>query len=158
LRLEADKDGLRIETRLGSIEVLTVRKVKPSDDSRGMSGETRGLSFEVSSLRPQFSGLKSQVSSLRPQVSGVSSSEIGMSKIKDFETALQRLEEIVKKLDSGDLPLASLLEIYEEGVTLSRFCQSKLEEAERKVEILTKKTDGRLAKLPFEEKGEDESP
>jgi exodeoxyribonuclease VII small subunit len=144
LRLEADKDGLRIETRLGSIEVLTVRKVKPSDDSRGMSGETRGLSFEVSSLRPQ--------------VSGVSSSEIGMSKIKDFETALQRLEEIVKKLDSGDLPLASLLEIYEEGVTLSRFCQSKLEEAERKVEILTKKTDGRLAKLPFEEKGEDESP
>ena len=42
-----------------------------------------------------------------------------MSKPKDFETALQRLEEIVKKLDSGDLPLASLLEVYEEGVILS---------------------------------------
>jgi exodeoxyribonuclease VII small subunit len=81
---------------------------------------------------------------------------MGMSKIKDFETALQRLEEIVKKLDSGDLPLASLLEIYEEGMTLSRFCHSKLEEAERKVEILTKKVDGGFQKLPFEEKSEEE--
>jgi exodeoxyribonuclease VII small subunit len=74
-----------------------------------------------------------------------------MSKPKDFETALQRLEEIVKKLDSGDLPLASLLEVYEEGVTLSRFCQTKLEEAERKVEILNKKADGALERSPFDE-------
>ena len=74
-----------------------------------------------------------------------------MSKPKDFETALQRLEEIVRKLDSGDLPLASLLEVYEEGVTLSRFCQTKLDEAERKVEILNKKADGTLEKTPFEE-------
>ncbi|MCI0722658.1 MAG: exodeoxyribonuclease VII small subunit [Acidobacteria bacterium] len=74
-----------------------------------------------------------------------------MSKPKDFETALQRLEEIVKKLDSGDLPLASLLEVYEEGVTLSRFCQAKLEEAERKVELLNKKADGTLERTPFEE-------
>ena len=74
-----------------------------------------------------------------------------MSKPKDFETALQRLEEIVRKLDSGDLPLASLLEVYEEGVTLSRFCQTKLEEAERKVEILNKKADGTLERSAFEE-------
>ena len=74
-----------------------------------------------------------------------------MSKPKDFETALQRLEEIVRKLDSGDLPLASLLEVYEEGVTLSRFCQTKLEEAERKVEILNKKADGKLERSPFDE-------
>ena len=74
-----------------------------------------------------------------------------MSKPKDFETALQRLEEIVKKLDSGDLPLASLLEVYEEGVTLSRFCQTKLEEAERKVEILNKKADGTMERSPFNE-------
>ena len=73
-----------------------------------------------------------------------------MSKPKDFETALQRLEEIVRKLDSGDLPLASLLEVYEEGVILSRFCQTKLEEAERKVEILNKKADGTLERRPFE--------
>ena len=74
-----------------------------------------------------------------------------MSKPKDFETALQRLEEIVRKLDSGDLPLASLLEVYEEGVTLSRFCQAKLEEAERKVEILNKRADGTLERSPFNE-------
>jgi len=74
-----------------------------------------------------------------------------MSKPKDFETALQRLEEIVRKLDSGDLPLASLLEVYEEGVTLSRFCQTKLEEAERKVEILNRKADGTLERTPFAE-------
>jgi len=74
-----------------------------------------------------------------------------MSKPKDFETALQRLEEIVKKLDSGDLPLASLLEVYEEGVTLSRFCQTKLEEAERKIEILNKKADGTMERSPFNE-------
>jgi exodeoxyribonuclease VII small subunit len=74
-----------------------------------------------------------------------------MSRPKDFETALQRLEEIVKKLDSGDLPLASLLEVYEEGVTLSRFCQAKLEEAERKVEILSKRVDGTVERIPFEE-------
>ena len=74
-----------------------------------------------------------------------------MSKPKDFESALQRLEEIVRKLDSGDLPLASLLEVYEEGVTLSRFCQTKLEEAERKVEILNKKADGTLEPSAFNE-------
>ena len=74
-----------------------------------------------------------------------------MSKPNDFETALQRLEEIVKKLDSGDLPLASLLEVYEEGVTLSRFCQTKLEEAERKIEILNKKADGTMERSPFNE-------
>jgi exodeoxyribonuclease VII small subunit len=74
-----------------------------------------------------------------------------MSKPKDFETALRRLEEIVKKLDSGDLPLASLLEVYEEGATLSRFCQTKLQEAERKVEILNKKADGTIEKAAFEE-------
>jgi len=78
-----------------------------------------------------------------------------MAKIKDFESALLRLEEIVKKLDSGDLPLASLLEAYEEGITLSRFCHAKLEEAERKVEILSKHSDGTLKPEPFEEKNTD---
>jgi len=73
-----------------------------------------------------------------------------MTKTKDFESALQRLEEIVKRLESGDLPLASALELFEEGVTLSRFCHTKLEEAERKVEILVKKSDGEIERKPFE--------
>jgi exodeoxyribonuclease VII small subunit len=78
-----------------------------------------------------------------------------MTKIKDFESALQRLEEIVKRLESGDLPLASALELFEEGVTLSRFCHTKLEEAERKVEILLKKGDGEMDRKPFELEQED---
>ena len=73
-----------------------------------------------------------------------------MSKTNDFETALQRLEEIVKKLETGDLPLASALELFEEGVTLLRFCHTKLDEAERKVEILVKKGDGSIERAPFE--------
>jgi exodeoxyribonuclease VII small subunit len=84
-------------------------------------------------------------------------SETVMSEIKDFESALHRLEEIVKKLDSGELPLASLLEIYEEGVTLSRFCQCRLEEAERKVELLTRKADGGFQRTPFQEEEEKEA-
>ncbi len=73
-----------------------------------------------------------------------------MTKTKDFELALKRLEEIVKTLESGDLPLASALELFEEGVTLSQFCHSKLDEAERKVEILIKKSDGSMERAPFE--------
>jgi exodeoxyribonuclease VII small subunit len=73
-----------------------------------------------------------------------------MSKTKDFETALQRLEEIVKKLEGGDQPLASALELFEEGVTLSRFCHAKLDEAERKVEILVKKGDGSMERVAFD--------
>lgn len=68
---------------------------------------------------------------------------------KDFESAMKRLEEIVKILERGELPLASLLEIYEEGVKLQNFCQEKLDEAERKVEILVRKSEGDLERKPF---------
>jgi exodeoxyribonuclease VII small subunit len=56
--------------------------------------------------------------------------------IKDFETAIAELETIVKKLEEGDLPLETSLELYERGVQLSRFCHSRLEAAERRVEVL----------------------
>jgi exodeoxyribonuclease VII small subunit len=55
--------------------------------------------------------------------------------IKDFEAAIAELESIVKKLEDGDLPLEKSLELYERGVQLSRFCHSRLEEAERRIEI-----------------------
>ena len=57
--------------------------------------------------------------------------------IKDFEGAIAELESIVKKLEDGDLPLEASLELYERGVQLSRFCHARLEEAERRIEILT---------------------
>ena len=59
--------------------------------------------------------------------------------IKDFETAIAELETIVKTLEEGDLALEKSLALFERGVTLSRFCHTKLEEAERRVEILNER-------------------
>jgi exodeoxyribonuclease VII small subunit len=56
--------------------------------------------------------------------------------IKDFEAAIAELEAIVKKLEEGDLPLETSLQLYERGVQLSRFCHARLEEAEHRIEIL----------------------
>jgi exodeoxyribonuclease VII small subunit len=56
--------------------------------------------------------------------------------IKDFEAALAELETIVKRLEDGDQSLESSLALYERGVQLSRFCHSRLEEAERRIEVL----------------------
>ena len=73
-----------------------------------------------------------------------------MSEAPDFESALKRLEEIVKKLENGELSLDSALELFEEGIKLSRFCHTKLEQAERRVEILLKNTSGQTRAVPFE--------
>jgi exodeoxyribonuclease VII small subunit len=59
--------------------------------------------------------------------------------IKDFEAAIAELESLVKKLEEGDLPLEKSLELYERGVQLSRFCHSRLEEAERRIEVLNER-------------------
>jgi exodeoxyribonuclease VII small subunit len=58
-----------------------------------------------------------------------------------FEAALKNLEEIVQRLEKGELPLEESLKLYEDGIRLSRICHAKLEEAEGKIEILLK--DGR---------------
>lgn len=74
---------------------------------------------------------------------------------KKFEPALARLEEIVQELEQGDLPLEQSLKLFEEGIKLSRICNARLEEAERKVEILLKDKEGRLNAQPFEEQEEE---
>ena len=56
--------------------------------------------------------------------------------IKDFEAALAELETIVKTLEEGDQTLESSLALYERGVQLSRFCHTRLEEAEKRIEVL----------------------
>ncbi len=71
-------------------------------------------------------------------------------KTKDFESNLKLLEEIVVQLEGGDLPLDKALELFEEGVKISRFCNTKLEEAERKVESLIKSADGAMVETPFD--------
>ena len=66
--------------------------------------------------------------------------------IKDFETAIAELEAIVKKLEEGDLALEASLQLYERGVHLSRFCHARLEEAEKRIEILNER--GELKPAP----------
>ena len=69
--------------------------------------------------------------------------------VEKFETALKKLEEVVKRLESGELSLDDSLKAFEEGVKMAAFCTRKLDEAEKKVEILLKKKDGSFAKEPF---------
>jgi exodeoxyribonuclease VII small subunit len=61
-----------------------------------------------------------------------------------FEAALKQLEEIVQRLERGELPLEESLKLYEEGIRLSRLCHAKLEEAEGKIELLMKDARGDL--------------
>lgn len=65
--------------------------------------------------------------------------------IKDFEAAIAELESIVKKLEEGDLSLEQSLALYERGVQLSRFCHARLEEAERRIEILNERGELKAA-------------
>ncbi len=76
-----------------------------------------------------------------------------------FEEALSRLEGIVSKLEGGDLDLEESLKLFEEGIRLSHSCSEKLDEAERKVEILLRNKEGVLKPHPFEpEEGREEDP
>ena len=77
------------------------------------------------------------------------------STIKDFEAAIAELETIVKKLEEGDLALETSLQLYERGVHLSRFCHARLEEAERRIEILNER--GQLKAAPPAFGAEDEA-
>lgn len=65
-----------------------------------------------------------------------------MSDTPSFEQALQQLEQIVQKLEKGELPLEDSLKLYEDGIRLSRLCHAKLEEAEGKIEVLLKDARG----------------
>lgn len=82
-----------------------------------------------------------------------------------FESSLTALERIVRELERGELPLEKSLELFEEGVRLSRECQERLNEAERRIEVLLQDNDGRtfasalggdaLARGPFGEVGDE---
>ena len=68
----------------------------------------------------------------------------------DFEAALAELEEIVARLEQGELPLEDSLRQFERGVVLTRICQKALGDAERRIRILAKGTDGELREQDFE--------
>ena len=63
---------------------------------------------------------------------------------RSFEESLADLEEIVAKLESGDLPLEESLQLFEEGIRLSRTCRERVTQAERRIEILMRDTAGEL--------------
>ncbi len=69
---------------------------------------------------------------------------------KSFESALNRLEEITRELEEGDLSLENSLKKFDEGIKLADFCNTKLNEAKTKVDILLKK-NGKLTAVPFDE-------
>ena len=71
--------------------------------------------------------------------------------IKDFEKSLDRLEKIVAKLEKGELALEEAMKLFEEGMQISQFCGSKLEEAERKVNVLVKRNSGEYIEQSFAE-------
>ncbi len=69
---------------------------------------------------------------------------------KSFEESLAELEAIVEKLEGEELSLEASLKAFEEGVRLTRFCNKKLTEAEKKIEILLKDAEGNERVVPFE--------
>ena len=73
-----------------------------------------------------------------------------------FEDAMKRLEDVVESLESGELSLKDSLQIFEEGMKLVSFCSKKLEEAEQKVTILIKESNGKYTHQPFNMKEGDE--
>jgi exodeoxyribonuclease VII small subunit len=75
-------------------------------------------------------------------------------KPKTFETSLEELERIVRELERGELTLEKSLELFEQGVKLSRECQERLNQAERRIEILMRDNQGRATVRPFDPESE----
>jgi len=74
-----------------------------------------------------------------------------------FESALEDLEQVVEQLESGDLALEDSLAAFEKGVGLVKFCNQKLNDVEKKVELLIKDKEGKLQLKAFEDSSEDEN-
>ena len=66
-----------------------------------------------------------------------------------FEEAIEKLNTIISKLESGSIKLDESLALFEEGVSLIKLCNEKLDSAEQKVRILTEKPDGTVTDMPF---------
>jgi exodeoxyribonuclease VII small subunit len=76
---------------------------------------------------------------------------------QNFESSLAALEKIVRELERGELPLEKSLELFERGVKLSRECQERLQEAERRIEVLLQRDGGEgrgSSSVPGDEKFE----
>ena len=74
----------------------------------------------------------------------------------EFEKAFKDLEVIVQRLESEELPLDESLRLFEQGINLSRFCHQRLEEVEKKIELILADAKGQPRTEPFELAGEGE--
>ncbi len=79
------------------------------------------------------------------------------AKSNEFEKSFQQLEEIVKRLEGENLPLDEALQLFEEGIRLSRFCNQKLEEVEKKIELILADAKGQPRVEPFEAEEDEEA-
>jgi exodeoxyribonuclease VII small subunit len=68
----------------------------------------------------------------------------------DFEKAFKELETIVQRLEAEELPLDESLRLFEQGISLSRFCHQRLEEVEKKIELILADAKGQPRTEPFE--------
>ncbi|HEX8411071.1 MAG TPA: exodeoxyribonuclease VII small subunit [Thermoanaerobaculia bacterium] len=69
----------------------------------------------------------------------------------EFEKAFQNLEKIVQRLEGEEMPLDESLNLFEEGIRLSRFCHQRLEEVEKKIELILADAKGQPVTEPFED-------
>ena len=81
--------------------------------------------------------------------------KIRLERIKEtFENNLKELEGIVKALESSDVSLDEMLELFEKGIKLTKSCTSQIENAEQKISVLMKNKDGEMTEEPFAPLGE----
>jgi exodeoxyribonuclease VII small subunit len=76
------------------------------------------------------------------------------TKPNEFEKAFQQLEKIVQRLEGEEMPLDESLQLFEEGIKLSRFCHQRLEEVEKKIELILADAKGQPVVEPFEDEEE----
>lgn len=72
-----------------------------------------------------------------------------------FEQAYDSLEELVREMESDEMPLSVLIEAYERGIQLHALCQKRLEEAQGRIEVIRKRASGETSVEPFDESGAD---
>lgn len=77
---------------------------------------------------------------------------------RTFDESLRLLETIVRQLESGELPLERALDLFEQGIGLARHCQSHLEAAERRVEVLLQEKGGAVRLAPYEAESTSRTP
>lgn len=71
-----------------------------------------------------------------------------------FEEAMKKLEEIVERLEGGNMPLEESVEMFEKGIELSKYCSKKLDEVERRITVILQDNNGKITEEDFEVPGE----